>query len=547
MKKLFNLILLGFCIAAGAQKTELKTGIDALTLVIDGNEMRGAWSVSPQLNPDILETTGKTIKFISDSDSLTVPSLGEWEFFDFNIVSYKGDTAHVRVKRIADNPFENPDPRLLKHAPSRLLTRQQAQFDIDALLYALSQVHPDIFAVCRQEDLLRAVNKAKGSLPDSISKLQLYRAAAPLVAMIGDGHTNALFPYNELFTKNRKRMPVYVDVMPDRAIICTSSLDSVIPKGARIVSINGATSESIINTMLPYASGEKEFYKISALNTLFTALFEMLFEADNYVVEYIPEGSGKVLSHTFSPASWEDIKKRCPATRPRKKYEDYSFAIDKARNIAVMDFRSFNDISRMEHFADSMFRILRHEKIDNLIIDIRYNGGGNSGVGDVLLSYISPKPFIQMEKTLAKISPFTAKLMGPGAPAPNFYFYETDSSDYIKPRAYDEGHYSGNVYLLTSNKTFSSAGSFAWAFKECGAGTVVGEETGGMNVAFGDVLLYSLPVSGINVSLPYKRFWQWNADENDIHGTIPHVVVPSADALDTAKALIAKKSRKRDR
>ena len=143
-----------------------------------------------------------------------------------------------------------------------------------------------------------------------------------------------------------------------------------------------------------------------------------------------------------------------------------------------MDFREFSDVERMESFADSMFTALRKNKIGNLIIDLRKNGGGNSSVGDRLLRYITPEPYMQMDKALVKITPLTKKLMKAPDIVPTFMFWEATPDQYIVPRTADEGHYDGNVYLLTSNKTFSSAGSFAWAFKECGMGTVIGEETG---------------------------------------------------------------------
>ncbi len=72
-------------------------------------------------------------------------------------------------------------------------------------------------------------------------------------------------------------------------------------------------------------------------------------------------------------------------------------------------------------------------------------------------------------------------------------------------------------------------------------GQVVGEETGGMNVCYGDILYYRLPVSRMICSISYKRFWQMHADESDIHGTVPDVVVPAADALDKTLQIIKKK------
>ena len=110
----------------------------------------------------------------------------------------------------------------------------------------------------------------------------------------------------------------------------------------------------------------------------------------------------------------------------------------------------------------------------------------------------------------------------------------------IPPLTKEEGHYEGSVYLLISHHTFSSAGSFAWAFKEFGMGTVIGEESGGMNVSFGDIIYYKLPVSGLSCTISFKRFWQYGADEKEIHGTLPDYAVPQEDALAKAFQLIKK-------
>lgn len=534
-----------FCLMAAGEARTFRTGVNPVALIIDGRPVEGGWRVSPELNPDVLETTASEIVFVSDKDTLEIADLKEWDSLDFVMVTDSGDSAFVRVDRKAVNPFENPDPKLLETSASGMLSREQALFDIDALIFAISQVHPDIFSVCRQEDLFRAVNRAKASLSDSVTPMQFYRASAPVVAMIGDGHTNLDFPYKSVFTGDLKRFPVFVDVLTDRSLICTSSLDSVISRGDRIVSVNGVSADSIVEAMMPYVSGERPHFRISRIDAMFPALFHMLYAADSYEVEYQPRGAKKILSHTFPAVTFGEIKQRCPTTESGKKKDMYSYSADSLNDVAVMDFRSFYDAERMKRFADSMFTDLREKNISNLIIDIRDNGGGHSRVGDILLRYISPKPFIQMDKALIRISPLTSKLMGDAGVEPMFVFQEVDTSQYIKPLSVREGHYTGNVYLLTSNKTFSSAGSFAWAFKECGMGTVVGEETGGMNVCYGDILQYTLPVSRLTAYISFKRFWQLRADENDIHGTLPDVAVPAADALDAAMKLVKTNRRGR--
>lgn len=297
-------------------------------------------------------------------------------------------------------------------------------------------------------------------------------------------------------------------------------------------------ADSIVRSMIPFVSGEREHFRLARVNTMFNYLFELMYPAGSYSVEYLPVNSSETQTAVLSPVSFSGFRKYF-SKKKKSNNDPYSYIIDKKTGTAIMDFQSFEDPDRMRHFADSMFADIKKNKINNLIIDVRNNGGGISTVGDILLKYITDKPFIQMDRGLVKITPKTIELMGVnGDIAPGYYFFEPDSKDYVKPLKPEEGHFDGNVFLLTSNKTFSSAASFSWAFKECGMGTVVGEETGGMNVCYGDILIYRLPVSGLNCSISFKRFWQFKADETDIHGVIPDVKVPAAMALDKAIGLI---------
>ncbi|MBQ7237206.1 MAG: hypothetical protein IJS20_00275 [Bacteroidales bacterium] len=92
-------------------------------------------------------------------------------------------------------------------------------------------------------------------------------------------------------------------------------------------------------------------------------------------------------------------------------------------------------------------------------------------------------------------------------------------------------------YLLTSAHSFSAAASFSWAFKKFGMGKVIGEETGGVCISFGDVLMYQMPYSRLTASISYKQFWQYGADEKDFHGTIPDYIVSKEEALSKALEL----------
>lgn len=545
IKKILSAILLAICFGcymkiAAQTLPSMKADGTELQVIADGKLVIGRWSVNPALRPDIFETSASKVTFRSGIDSITF-NLERGGTYDFVVITPEADSAFTHIRWVSANPLEEPSPEMLKLPASGLLTKQQASFDIDALVYTISQVHPDMFATCNQGKFLAEVARIKQQLPDSASKVDLYRLAAPLVAELGDGHTSLYFPLNDVFHRDTPRMPLSVKASPDFKIKANWCIDSIIPQGAEIISINGHSCKEMLEEMMKYVSGERDFYRLERACNDFTAFFQLLYAAPDYEVAYRPVGSKKVLTAKFQPISYDELKKQRPSKQTAPQKPAYSFYILKKEKTAVMDFRSFNDARRMKVFADSMFRTLRKENIANLIIDVRNNGGGNSTVGDTLLRYISPYPFEQMGKALVRVTPTTQRLLGNKNIQPGWYLFNPEAEgELISPLSSEQGHYQGKVYLLTSHHTFSSASSFAWAFKQFGMGTVVGEESGGMNVSFGDILFYHLPVSRLACSISYKRFWQYGADEADIHGTLPDCSVPEEKALDTALKLIRK-------
>ena len=525
------------------QKDIIKADGPSLKIAFNGIVSPNPWNIDTTLNPDILTTTAAAVTFMSGIDTLTV-NLDEWSHKDITVMTVEGDSAHVRINRRAANPYENPDPALLKRSPSGLLSPEQAKFDIGALFYTISEVHPNMYSVAGQISLLSAINRASESITDSISVEELYKIAAPIVAMIGDGHTNLFFPANSVFKRDTKRLPVWMHVESDRTITVDRSLVSIMPCGAKVLKINGKATDQIIDELMQYVSGETEHFRLSRLDDL-RPLLHVSMPADSYEIEYVAPGSTETRSYTFPALTPPEYMSRVPAPKnDNNSGEPYTFRIDESEQVGIMDFRSFENQDKMKTFADSMFTTLRKRGIRDLIIDIRENGGGASTVGDILLQYFTPKPFIQMEKVLIRITPTTRRLMWYGDMTPGIYYHVTPEDKFHKPLSREEGFYDGKVWLLTSNKTFSSAGSFAWAAQVFGASTLVGETTGGMNVAYGDVLGYNLPVSGITCGISYKRFWKHNADENDIHGAIPEYQVPKEEAMMKALQLI-RESRQR--
>ena len=539
------LVALPFSAAyASSEILNLHTDSEAIRILHDG-KAQAPWLIDPEIPLDSLMTSAREVTLISHIDTVTVSGLADYQLQDIAIITAKGDTAMTRIIKLPEVIYTNPPASKLPAEGSTKLSREQALFDLDALFYALTEIHPDIYSVAGQEKILTALNDIRSAITDSLTTTELYRIMAPLVSMIGDGHTMLRFPLNDFFTADLQRMPLYANVHPDRTITATVSYNSAIPAGARILSINGVSDSDMIDRMLPFVSGEREHFKLSRINDMFTALFELFYGGKTqYEIVYQASGSPSPQSAILPASDWATINAHIPAENNSNTMDDprasFSYRIDEKNGVAIMDFNDCTGRKKMSHLCDSMFADMRERGINRLIIDVRENGGGDSGVGDILLKYISPKPFTQFDKILAKVSPTTARMIGNTDGRPTVSLYSCPKDSYQQPRTSDNGHFDGTVMLLTSSDTFSSGASFAWTFKQTGCGTVIGEETGGMNVCYGDVVSWIAPMSKLRCTISWKRFWQMEADEFDIHGTLPDVAVSSDKALDEALNLITK-------
>ena len=541
-KTLALLILLGAGFSFSEAQTKLpvlKSNKSNLVIIADGVSNHGSWIISPSARPDVFSTHAKHVMFRSDVDSIAF-DVKKDGIYDFVVLDSKNDSAFTQVRWESLNPFEEPSESLLKLSPSGKLSKEQAQFDIDALVHTLNEVHPDMFSVCGMDAFMSMANKIKKELPDSVNRIELYRYLAPLVSFIGDGHTQMSFPKNDLFTKESLRFPLQLEINANDSTF-TTELDMFgIPKNARILTINGVDNKTMIEKMMPYASGERYFFKLIVTNYQFPALFELFYNAPDYNIKYL--WGGKIYTKKLKAATYDKIHaeiNRNKDAQDKSSVANYSYSIIQGNNAAVMDFKSLEGRAAMANFADSMIADLNAKHIGNLIIDIRNNGGGDSSVGDMLFQYISKVPFYQFDKSFARISPVTQSLLSPEQ-CLKVGLYYNDEIEKIYPFSDKSRHYQGKVWLLISHHTFSSASSFSWAFQHYNMGKVIGEESGGMSVSFGDILIYQLPVSGLKSSISYKRFWLPGSNEKDIHGTIPDFKVPADKALEYTLDLINK-------
>jgi len=435
---------------------------------------------------------------------------------------------------------------------------KQLKNELDLLILSIEEVHPDPYTFVTKNSLIKEIDLLKTAMSDSMSLTAYFTLISPVISRLNDGHTGVKFPYSEWRKLNPYCFP-FNPVINTNRTLSSGKKQQYLPENAVIKGINGIPGETIIQTLTCSISGEEEAFRISILKKSFVERFGAFFgykEKYNIVFQKGPISDtitiqGLRLTDMLKAKRKNQTKvnKHANSTKPL-----YSFKLLDNEQTLLLTFKEFSDLTGFKSFLDSTFTLIRDKDINNLIIDVRGNGGGNSELGDELFQYISPVPFKQFGKVTTKYSD-KRKAFYDAYRKKGFLKHLSDSK-YAKLFLHEAGsivvendtilialrknplRFKGNVYLLTNIESFSSATDFAWCFKKFKMGTIIGEKTGGHIVCFGDLIYMQLPVSKLTLYISHKEFYGYGATDKERHSVLPDHEVKSDNALTYTMDLI---------
>jgi hypothetical protein len=411
--------------------------------------------------------------------------------------------------------------------------------DIDFLIRKYEKVHPNLYIYTDKKRFNLNIDELKSEITDSLTSLDFWIKLAPIINGIKDGHTSVSPNYKDVGSYSKKFNASKYQYLPFSVFIIDSVIylretygenSTSIKVGAIIKSINGHSSSEIIKKLVDYKSGERFAYRLYYAQRTFLWDFTMFYPSEKYKVEYIENG---ILKTANLIGILED-ETNAYSSKVFSELPDYAFnLVDK--NIGYLEYNECHDYEKFRALLDSSFTVIRQNGIKNLIIDIRKNGGGDSGLNDLLLSYLYNKPFNSYNSINVKVTDDIRELNDFYKQFPKDTIISLDT--YKRNTPINSLLYDGKVYLLTSTFTFSSGTDCAMLFKDYNIGIIVGQETGGLPSGYGDTFSFKLPYSGLNARVSYKYFIR-PSGINDKSGVIPDISIRYLiDDLLTAKDL----------
>jgi hypothetical protein len=340
-------------------------------------------------------------------------------------------------------PYWNSDGYKLSEGPvlyyeNSDLTKKEALADLEEVMDYLRKYHisfvdgltPEVQA---KYDEVKADFESK----DTVTKIEFTRGVKSILHEIYDAHTY-FNTWNSMYLSDGPEMK---------------------SKGYSIYSVNGITEDGMKELIEPYASYETPRHIFVDMEDLFyldlcgvEAPYEVVWKTEDGDEEsrtynredFITCDEYYVLEDKYLPSDNNDY---------------VYYEIDEEKSLAILTLKRCRISEHYREVLRDMFTEIKEKNIENLAIDLRGNGGGDTYVINELFKYLPVDTYYQGDN-FRKI---------------RWNFLTFDQSGVTKNKRNAELEFDGKLYVLTDEASFSAAMIFAEMIVDNDLGKVIGE------------------------------------------------------------------------
>ncbi|HEX8691759.1 MAG TPA: hypothetical protein VF746_05015 [Longimicrobium sp.] len=392
---------------------------------------------------------------------------------DTLLAPLRGDARFRRLTRYADVPTDRA---------------QGWAHDLDLLAEEVERMNPDPWRKTPREAFLREVARLKADVP-RLTDAQMYARVMALLGLIGDGHTG--IPPQAVPGWGNRSLPLIFRIFPDGLYVVATAPAHAALAGARVTEVAGRPAAAVLDSLRAFGGEDNErgwLRKVPWLLRYPQLLHAVGLAPDAERVRLTlrtPGGEVRTVELAVEPVDlspsertmgrpgWAQAFDRAPGPVPlyfKDRWRAYWFEHLPAERTVYFQFNLVRDDSAetIAAFATRLGRFLNENAVERLVVDLRWNNGGNT-----LL-----------------VTPLLAAIMG--APRVNRL---------------------GGVVVLADRYTYSAAMNFATYLERFTPAVFVGEPTSSDPNFIGEDNFIWLPYSRLPVGIS-DLFWQssWPTD-----------------------------------
>ena len=411
-------------------------------------------------------------------------------------------------------------------------TINQLQNDFKVFRESLEESHIGLYLYNSKIEMDSIFDSAYSSINHKMTDREFMILICKITSQIGDGHLWVSLPKekSDSIDNEKVHIPFQVYHYDDKLYVSKnySSLDDKDFLGSQIISINGYSMSDFFKEYLSIynADGRNLTLKhrfISRRNT-FTYYFNLLYGyQEKYEVKYIPINDSITKTNIFQGLYLDTLLKISNTRYPKKNKEQKPifFESNIDSSFAYLKIKTFMDDSyeenkiNYEKFLKTSFTELETKNIQNLIIDLRDNPGGDASKSKLLFSYFAQTDFKYIKSVCMKKEEFNCLKYDEFTPNRKFPKRHlkpnsTGTFDLIKHPdigliSPSQPTFKGNIYVLIDGACFSATSEFLSSLHSNTKAIFIGEESGGNyygNCAYWNINNLKLPNTKIKLKIP---------------------------------------------
>ncbi len=360
--------------------------------------------------------------------------------------------------------FPNIKPLSAQEKFSKVYAKKDYTADLDQLGQKLLAIHPHALKFITKDQFLKNIESKKSLITEKTTYAEFAWHCNAIIASIGCSHTASSTMQNDYHIFSmlplENSFPLQVRWVNKQLFLVNpmNNSDKVKVKD-EILSINGIETANLISDIYEHIAAQANIqtYKTQHFNTYFAALIPYALGLPDTFEIVVKENSGSIKLHKakkmatelYDPSINSCLKDLCSEVLDAK---------TAVLTISSFNYYEWNNYPVFKSFLDSSMHKINNKKIENLIIDVRYNRGGSQYPSIYLLQHLMDKSFTYYSK--AEFEGKTDKIYG---------------EEIIYPL---ENRFKGKVYFLIDGNGNSTTGHFMSLVKVHNLGTIIGEELG---------------------------------------------------------------------